>query len=291
MGGEADRMARKQGASRRRTPKTGLALLCCALLAASLYVLGGVKEYRGSQGSRAEAAQSRALLKDMQAQTPIDLDAERNRQYRQMLDERGGIVIDDIEAEQQKILNLTEWNKAELARWFDNTAIVGDSIVKELRGYGWLDAPVFAKGGIHLRPQLAILDEIEAAQPKVIFLCFGMNDVGTFRQQVNLYVERYTQVIQRLQANIPGVIIYVHATLPVTEGCIKKEPHYKYIDLYNAEMEKVCPELGVYFIDSGFILKNKPELYSPDGRHPRKNYFPLWLTYLADMTGLNDTND
>lgn len=280
-------MASKKGGSGRRTGRYGLALLCCALLAVALYLSGGVKETRGAQGSRDEAAQSRALLEAMQARAPADLDAEIKRQYRALLAERKGIMIDDVAAEQQKILSLTEWNKADFARWFDGTAIVGDSIINQVRSYGWLDAPAFSKGGIHLSVDLELLDDVEAAQPSVIFLCFGMNDVGVFQERVDRYVERYSNVIKRLQRNIPDAVIYVHAALPVTEKCLQEDPNFQYIDLYNAEMEKACPELGAYFIDSGFILKAKPELYHRDGRHPRENYYPLWLTYLADMTGLN----
>ena len=280
-------MAQKKGARKRRNGWTGPALLCCALLAALMYLAGGVKEYRGAQGPEAEAAESRALLDEMQARPPVDLDAEIKRQYRETLEARQGIMVDDLAAEQQKIIGLTEWNKADFARWFDGTAIVGDSIINGVRSYGWLDAPVFSKSGIHLSVELALLDTIEAAQPSMIFLCFGMNDVGTFKSRVDIYVERYTKVIQRLQKNIPGVIIYVHAALPVSESRLKKDPFYKYLEQYNAAMKEACPEIGAYFIDSSFILNAHPEFFSPDGIHPRKNYYPLWLTYLADVTGLN----
>ena len=293
IGMGVDRMAKKKGASSRRVPRTGSALLCCALLAVLLYLSGGVKEYRGVRGTQAEIAESRATLERMQAQPPADLDAEMERQYRETLAARQGIMIDDVEAEQQKILAMTDadCSKADLARWFDGTAIVGDSIITEVRSYGWLDAPIIAKGGVHLSVELPLLDEVEAAHPKMIFLCFGMNDVGVFRERVDRYVERYSNVIRRLQRNLPDAVIYVHATQPVTETCAKKEPQYQYIDLYNSEMEKACPELGVYFIDSSFLLRARPEMYNPDGRHPRKNYFPLWLTYLADITGLSDVHD
>ena len=280
-------MAQTKGGAKRRTGRTGLALFCCALIGLALYLSGGVKEYRGPQGSADEAKESRAMLEAMEARPPADLDAEFKRQYREQLEARKGILIDDIEAEQQKILAMTDWNKADFARWFEGTAIVGDSIINQVRSYHWLDSPVFSKGGIHISIELDLLDDIEAAQPSVIFLCFGMNDVGVFLERVDRYVERYSNVIRRLKANVPDAVIYVHATLPVTDECVRKESKYQYIDLYNQEMKKVCPELGCYFIDSGFILKAKPELYARDGRHPRENYYPLWLTYLADCAGLN----
>ena len=279
-------MTQKKNA-KRRNGLTGPALLCCALLAAILYLSGGLKETRGAPGSASEVAASRAKLDAMQAQSPADLDEAIKRQYRQTLAERQGIMVDDLAAEQEKILHLETWNKADFVRWFDGTAIVGDSIIHQVSTFGWLDAPVFAKGGIHLSVQLPLLDTIEAAQPSVVFLCFGMNDVGIFKGRIDRYVERYSNVVKRLQRNIPDVVVYVHAALPVTEKCIQEDSDYQYLEQYNAAMEAVCPEIGAYYIDSGFILKALPELYYPDGRHPRKNYYPLWLTYLADVAGLN----
>ena len=130
-------------------------------------------------------------------------------------------------------------------------------------------------------------DEVEAASPSVIFLCFGMNDVGVFEDRVDRYVERYSNVIRRLQSSLPDAVIYVHAALPVTPERLAEEPKYGYLGLYNREMEKACPALGAYFIDSSFILDARPDLFNVDGRHPKEEFYPMWLTYLADLSGLN----
>ena len=285
-------MANKTKARRKSGGHMGLALLGCAALALLLYLSGGTKAHTGMQGAASEIAANRAALEALERREPIDLKEEIKRRQRELLAEKNGILVDALAAEQQKILAMADtpldgFNYADFARWFDGTAIVGDSIIRQLRLFEMLDAPVFAEGGIHLSVELSLLDEIEAAKPSVIFLCFGMNDVGVFQERVDRYVERYSNVIRRLKANVPDAVIYVHATLPVTDECVRKESKYQYIDLYNQEMKKVCPELGCYFIDSGFILKAKPELYARDGRHPRENYYPLWLTYLADCAGLN----
>jgi lysophospholipase L1-like esterase len=146
---------------------------------------------------------------------------------------------------------------------------------------------VFAEGGIHLSVDLPLLDEVEAAKPSVVFLCFGMNDVGVFEDRVDRYVDRYCNVIRRLQASLPDAAIYVCAALPVTAERLAEEPKYGYLGLYNREMEKACPGAGAYFVDSGFILEGHPERYNVDGRHPKEEYYPMWLTYLADLAGLN----
>lgn len=282
-------MQQKRGAKRRQRGHTGLLLAVCALAAVAMYLAGGVRTYGGSRGAEGEIAANRALLDQLEAREPIDLNAELKRQRRALLAEKNGILVDDLQAEQQKILAMAEgdFNKADFVRWFEGTAIVGDSIIRQLRLYDILDAPVFAKGGIHLVVDMPLIDEVIAASPSVIFLCFGMNDVGIFDERVNLYVDRYSRIIQKIQASLPEAVIYVCAALPVTEARLAEEPKYQYLGLYNQEMEKACPGLGAYFIDSGFILRARPDFYNVDGRHPKEGYYNMWLTYLADCTGLN----
>ena len=268
----------------------GLVLTAFAIAAGLMYLSGGVRLHRGTLGADAEIAANRARLTQLAQQEPVDLNAALKQQRKDELKAKQGILVEDLEAEKQKILAMTDadWNAAAFVRWFENTAIVGDSIIRQVRLFHLLDAPVFAEGGIHLSVELSLLDEIEAAKPSVIFLCFGMNDVGVFQDRVSMYVERYSKVIRRLQRNLPEAVIYVHATLPVTEACVREDSDYQYIGAYNEAMKAACPELGAYFIDSAFLLEARPDFYSSDGRHPNRIYYPLWLTYLADITGLSN---
>lgn len=276
-------------AGRRGTGHMGLVLAAFIVAAAMMYLPGGVRTLRGTPGADEEIAANRAALTALAAQEPVDLNAELKRLRREALKAKNGLLVDDLEAEKQKILAMTDadWSRADIARWFENAAIVGDSIIRQVRLFHFLDAPVFAEGGIHLSVDLPLLDQVEAAAPSVIFLCFGMNDAGVFEDRVDRYVGRYSNVIRRLQASLPEAVIYVCAALPVTPERLAEEPKYGYLDLYNREMEKACPELGAYFIDSSFILDAHPEWYNVDGRHPREEYYPMWLTYLADLAGLN----
>ena len=281
--------AKPAARAKQRSGHIGLILTAFVAAAALMFLSGGVRPHRGTPGADAEIAASRARLSEMQLQTPVDLDAEQKRQRMELLAAKNGILVDDLEAEKQKILSMTDadWNAADIARWFERTAIVGDSIIRQVRLFHLLDAPVFAEGGIHISVELPLLDQVEAAAPEVIFLCFGMNDVGVFEDRVDRYVERYSNVIRRLQSSLPDAVIYVHAALPVTPERLAEEPKYGYLGLYNREMEKACPALGAYFIDSGFILDARPDLFNVDGRHPKEEFYPMWLTYLADLAGLN----
>ncbi len=281
-------MSQTPGKAPSRRNRIDLYLMAIIVVAVLFYISGGTREYHGTPDAQSEIAENRALLAAMEQGTPVDVNAELRRQYVDRLAARGGVMVDDLEAEQRKILSTTEWSKADIARWFQDTAIVGDSIILSTRSYGWLDAPVFAADGIHLSTELGLLQDVAAASPSVVFLCFGMNDVEVFQERVDRYTERYAACIRLLQEKIPGVIIYVQATLPVTEGALKKVKDYQYIDAYNEAMKERCPELGAYYVDPSFLLREMPELYFPDGVHPRREYYPMWLTYLADVAGLSD---
>ena len=46
---------------------------------------------------------------------------------------------------------------------------------------------------------------------------------------------------------------------------------------------------NVYYINADFLLEQKPDLFEPDGMHPVSTFYPRWLTYIADVTGLSGT--
>ena len=280
-------MSRRTPAKRKGGPAVGLLLLAAVLLAAVLYLTGGAATYHGTKGAEEEIAQSRARLATLEQLPLMDPDAEIHQQRREELAARGGIVVEDLAAEQQKILAMTEWSKSDLARWFQDVALMGDSVTAATRKYGWLEAPVFAKGGVHLSADMDQIDAVITAAPSVIVMCFGMNDAGIFKSDVGHYVSRYSACIRRLQEKLPDAVIYVHGALPPADRAIKKRSVLKYISEYNAAMRQACPELGVYYIDADFLLLSRPDLYGPDGIHPRRNFYPMWLTYLSDIRGLN----
>ena len=279
----------KRSKKNRSADRAGRMLLACGALALLMFLTGGLKSPRGTPGTSAQVAESRRRLEALAAREPMDLEAEHKRLRKEELKARNGILVDDLEAEQQKILSMTEddWSYADFARWFEHAAIVGDSIIRQVRLYDFLDAPVFAEGGVHISVDMELLDQVEAAKPSVVFLCFGMNDVGVFKDQVDTYVSRYSHIIRRLQISLPDAAIYVHAALPVSDKLMQEEPKYRWLAPYNEAMKQVCPELGAYYIDSSFLVEGRPEVFREDGVHPREEYYPLWLTYLADLTGLN----
>lgn len=192
----------------------------------------------------------------------------------------------DPEAEREKILALSDWDRGEIYRWFQPAAILGDSIAQATQEYGWLDdSQVFAKIGTSISTSQDLIQQAIDKNPQVVFLCFGLNDLEAFRSDVDHFIEEYTACIQQVQTALPQATIYVHALFPPDSSVSKG--FYDYLDTYNQRLKELCTQLQVHYLDSSFILDAKPELYDADGIHPVSAFYPLWLTYLADVTGLS----
>ena len=277
---------------KRRSPAAGICLLVAAVLALVFYFSGGVRVHTSRADAQAEIRDNVERLFVMARQTPVDLNEEARQRYQQMLRDKKGILVDDLAAEQAKILSLTGHDKAAIQRWFARAAIVGDSIAMEVKEYKWAGTPpIYAKIGVRALADLDLFDDVEAAQPEVVFLTFGMNDLEVYKDQVNVFISRYSACVERLQKSLPDALIYVSAVFPASAETQAKKPQFKYVDLYNEELQKMCDQLGVFFVDSSFILRAEPSWYAPDGIHMRGNFYPLWLTYLADVSGLSNDDE
>ena len=192
----------------------------------------------------------------------------------------------DLEAEREKILALSDWDRGEIYRWYQPAAILGDSIAQATLEYGWLDdSQVFAKIGTSISTSQDLIQQAIDKNPKVVFLSFGLNDLEAFGSDVDHFIREYTGCIQQVQSALPQAAIYVHALFPPDDSVSKS--FYQYLDTYNERLEELCAQLQVHYIDSSFILNAKPKLYDADGIHPVSAFYPLWLTYLADVTGLS----
>ena len=290
--GKAKKKKKQSRKKKRTSPLAGIALLAVAALALVFYFMGGLRVHHGSRKAQADIRNNVAVLSQLERQAPVDLNEEARQKRLALLRSRNGILVDDLNGEQRRILNLDDVKKADLARWFSNAAIVGDSLTMAIAEYKWLSAPpVYAKIGISVSPELKLFDSVEAADPDIIFLCFGMNDIEAFKENVGRFIERYTATIQRLQENVPNAIIYINSVFPVSEKTLAKKSYFSNVDLYNQELRKMCDQLGVFFVDSTFLPRENPGFYDADGMHMKSRFYPLWLTYLADVTGLSNDDE
>ena len=199
----------------------------------------------------------------------------------------GGINVSDFAAEENKIVNMdtSAVDNSELLRTFRGTVIIGDSLTKGCTNYGYLnESIVIAQAAIPLRESDHLFEKAIQSAPAAVFICLGANDIGYYCANVDDFIAEYEKRIQNLQKELPNTFIYVQGILPVADRITGS--NQKYLSLYDEEMKQMCDDLGVYFFTSGFILKQMPHLYDQDGIHPKKDFYPRWLTYMADIAGL-----
>lgn len=200
-----------------------------------------------------------------------------------------GDKVTNLAAEQEKIMHLEGvTNEILLKRWRE-AAVVGDSVVNAILEYDLLDkSKVFAKIGISVKSADEVIEHMEAVQPGIVFLAFGLNDMELYRDNVERFINDYTACIEKIKKAVPMAKIYVCAITPVTESALKRTPDYTNRDAYNAALKEMCKTQSIDFLDASFILEQNPKLFDEDGIHPKKSYYPKWLTFLADMAGVEN---
>ncbi len=194
---------------------------------------------------------------------------------------------EEIAAIQFNILNGDFLSNPEIRQTFQNTAILGDSITESIWEYGFLDQDVvISQRGISVVSADDLIQTAINMYPSVIFMSFGSNDLEIYQADVNGFIESYREQIHKLKQALPGVPIYINCILPLTEGAIAETPALVYYPFYNTALQEMCVQEGLGYLDETFLVTAIPSLYEPDGQHVVVAYYPLWLTYMAEMAGL-----
>ena len=191
---------------------------------------------------------------------------------------------DDIKA---RVLSGELLGNVEIRQKFAQTAIVGDSITESIWEYGYLDQDVvISKRGLSVANADDQFATAIAMNPRVVFLSFGSNDLESYLDNVDSFISGYRRQLQKLKDSLPGIPIYINLILPLTEGAIAYTPALQYYPQYNEALLELCKEMGCTPLDEAFIVEANPDMYEPDGQHVIASYYPMWLTYMAEMAGL-----
>ena len=195
----------------------------------------------------------------------------------------------DLDQTQEAVLSMKTPTKAQLLSRYCDAVVMGDSVIQAGLGYGYLDnSKIIAKIGASVLSCKEMQQSARRARPDTLFLCFGLNDVEIYEENAGRFIKDYEKLIADLQEQLPATRIRVLAISPVNDEALKRKPVYQYIDGYNEALEEMCERLDLRYIDASFLLRERPEYYDVDGVHPKGNYYPLWLYYVAEMGGLPD---
>lgn len=120
--------------------------------------------------------------------------------------------------------------------------------------------------------------------PRQVFITYGMNDCLIYGGNTEKFISVYSDLIARLQEDIPDVQIYVCSIILPSDEAISKKPDLAAVTNYNAALQQLCAQHSLVYIDAGALIR--PDMYAPDGLHMQKSFYQSWAYYMASCAGL-----
>lgn len=127
-----------------------------------------------------------------------------------------------------------------------------------------------------------------------VYMMFGINELGWPREEV--FIEKYTALIDAVQENNPDVQIYLESILPVSK---EKSDSDKYINNtrireFNELIRQMAVEKDVHYLDLYTTMADEngdlPADAASDGVHLKKGYCVKWLEYLRTHVAAGHDN-
>ena len=285
--------------NRRRTKKkipirkTVIILLAVAVLGLIFLIAGGGAVFRSQASREAEIQENVKVLKEMETKKPVK--EEETKPSGNGDSKKEPQKPADLTGEEEKIMSLDpdKYNNALTRKWFEDAVILGDSLSLAAAEYGYLDYDVvMAAIGASLETSDEQFNMAIDKNPSVVFMFYGGNDISAYLGEPQKFIDQYKAALKKLKGALPDATFYLHGILPEQKG-VGYEEGYEYREDYNKALEEYCETLdNVYYINADFILEKDPGLYDADGIHPVSAFYPKWLTYLADVSGLSaEEND
>lgn len=188
------------------------------------------------------------------------------------------------EAPQAPITLLTD---IQIKQVFQGSVIVGDSITESIVEYGFLDTDVVVcKRGLRIDEATPQLETSIKLHPQTLFLSFGANDLELYEGDSSRFIDAYRVQVQKLKDSLPDVPIYINSILPVLPETIEQIPALGYYPEFNQALADFCAEMGCTYIDNSPLVEGDQNMYEPDGEHVIRDYYPRWLTHMAETAGL-----
>ncbi len=193
-------------------------------------------------------------------------------------------VENELKKEKNKEANIS---MASFKNRYQNSVILGDSIAEAILDYRIL--PKNNVLAIRGRRTDNSQDEINMAislVPNNVFLCYGMNDLPYCRGNEKRFIEQYKSMILQLKNALPSTRIYVNSIVPMTKKGYQSGKYNKKDKTFNEAMKRMCKELGVVYLDNDYLIDGNASDYECDGIHPKYNFYPKWLNYMAQSAGI-----
>lgn len=195
---------------------------------------------------------------------------------------------DKYHAEEERKKIATAMSSGNYKYAFKDVLISGDSMVEAISEYSILNsANIIAKVGAGIPYLNDNIGAIVSANPKILILHFGENQIGTTAQASSL-INQYKKVIKTIQSKLPSTKICIDGMFPVEPVAYKHNSYLKNIDYYNNALKKMSDDVGVKFIDYTSLWKSfTKDYYDGDGMHPKYSFYTeQYLPYIAQEAGI-----
>lgn len=133
---------------------------------------------------------------------------------------------------------------------------------------------------------LARLDNVIALKPDKLFLLIGINDIGRFFP-VELIVDNYRKIVERLRMDLPKTRIYVQSVLPLNESVLQYDylkGHKERILQLNTEIGRLAREHNLVYVDLHEVFADGngdlKRQYTSDGIHVNPAAYIDWVAFL-----------
>ena len=201
-------------------------LQTAVIVAVAILVIGGITVARRLSNPQKDTKKGTEILKTMDEMDVSKADKK----------------IKELETQEREAEQDAEEQPA--SEKFADCLVLGDSITQGLYEYGVLDqANVQADrgAGVSAGDNEKLADHIARAKemkPSVLFLSYGMNDVGAQNGDADGFIKAYRPVIRDLKKSLPDTKIYVNSILPTAQIAIDQNSVYAKIPEFNQKLKK-----------------------------------------------------
>lgn len=139
-----------------------------------------------------------------------------------------------------------------------------------------------------------IEEAIEKTEANRVFFMLGINDVGHYRvDTLDQLMEKWENVIDRIQTRTPHVEICIQSLIPVWTGGETKDVNNEIVRAYNEQLEILAEEKGCVFIDvAAYFVDSTGGLADPYTNdkyvHTNAAGVDTWVKVLKACTAYGD---
>lgn len=171
---------------------------------------------------------------------------------------------------------------------FSDSVLIGDSRMYGFEAFDLVEpSRVLADAGYTINNVDDMVDEIRSLQPDVIYLSFGVNDMGLEIGSdlgENGYAQVYEQKVDELLSVSPNSKIVINSVIPVTDETVAKTERWAHDQEINDRLKELAQRRGWIYVDNyGISEDGHMADYADDGIHFQPSFYPVWAANMVEQ--------